>query len=92
MSDAWRLPVTDNYLVIFAFCLPQLENITQDSMDETRRSTGDLPYGGRVVEYDGDDEVFRMEAVPYFDLNHWEIYGGFRSPDIYHRPDLPAAH
>ena len=59
MSDAWRLPATDNYLVIFAFCLPRLENITQDSMDETRRSTGDLPYGGRIVEYDGDDVVFQ---------------------------------
>ena len=92
MSDAWRLPVTDNYLVIFAFCLPRMEGITQDSMDETRRSTGDLPYGGRLVEYDGDDIVFRLEAIPYYDLNHWELYGGFRSPDIYHRPDLPMAH
>ena len=61
-------------------------------MDETRRSTGYLPYGGRMVEHDGDDIVFRMEAIPYFDLNHWELYGGFKNPDIYHGRDLPMAH
>ena len=48
MSDAWRLPVTDNRLVIHAFCIPLLEGLTEDIMDETKRAPDDLPYGGRV--------------------------------------------
>ena len=92
MSDAWRLPLTDNRLVIFAFCLPRLEGFSQDSMDHTSRVVGDLPYGGRVVEYDDDEIVFRVEAVPVFDLMQWEFYCGFRSPDVYHRPEVPTAH
>ena len=85
MSDAWRLPVTDNRLVIFAFCLPMIEGITQDEMDETKRSVGDLPYGGRIVEYKDDEVVFRVDIEDPYDLIQWEVYGGFRSPVIYQK-------
>jgi len=92
MSDAWRLPVTDNHLVIYAFCLPLIEGISQDVMDETKRVVADLPYGGRIVEYAGNDIVFRAEIVDRFDLQQWEVYGGFKSPGIYHESDTAMPH
>ena len=83
MSDAWRLPETDNRLVIFAFCLPLIEGVSQDEMDSTVRVAGDLPYGGRVVEYAGNEVVFRADFKDEHDLMQWEIYGGFRTPRLY---------
>lgn len=83
MSDAWRLPKTDNYLVIHAFCLPRNEGMTEDSMDETRRAPGDFPYGGRVLEFSGDELVLRIDVVDPNDLIQWEVYGGFRAPGLY---------
>ena len=91
MSDAWRLPVTDNRLVIHAFCLPLLEGISEDDMDPTVRVTSDLPYGGRILEYAGDEIVFRADVVDPYELVQWEVYGGFRSPGIYH-PAGEALH
>ena len=85
MSDAWRLPLTDNRLVIHAFCLPLLEGLSEDVMDPTKRATDDMPYGGRILEYAGDEIVFRADVVDAHDLIQWEVYGGFRSPGIYHR-------
>ena len=84
MSDAWHLPATDNRLVIHAFCLPLLEGISEDDMDPTVRVTSDLPYGGRILEYAGDEIVFRADVVDPYELVQWEVYGGFRSPGIYH--------
>ena len=92
MSDAWRLPQTDNRLVIFAFCLPRMEGVSQDPRDETRRYVGDLPYGGRAVEYAGGDVVFQVEIKDEFDLQQWEMYGGFKSSGIYHDPSAIVAH
>lgn len=83
MSDAWRLPETDNRLVIYAFCLPQIEGATQNPMDETKRAPGDFPYGARIEEYAGDDVVFRMEIADEYELQQWEAYGGFKSSSIY---------
>ena len=85
MSDAWRLPETDNRLVIFAFCTPLVEGATQDVMDSTRRATDEFPYGGRVVEYAGDDVVFRAEIEDEHDMMQWEVYGGFKSSGLYQR-------
>lgn len=85
MSDAWRLPLTNNHLVISAFCAPLIQGISQNSMDETRRVVDDLPYGGRVIEYAGKDIIFRAEIVDKYDLLQWEVYGGFKSPGIYHK-------
>ena len=83
MSDAWRLPATDNRLVISAFCTPLIEGATQDIMDHTRRAVDEFPYGGRVIEYAGDEEVFRIEIKDEHDMMQWEVYGGFRSPSLY---------
>ena len=92
MSDAWRLPVTDNRLVIHAFCVPTLPGITIDIMDETKRSIDDLPYGGRILEFDGDEVVFRMEVGDEYELFQWNVYGGFKSPGVYFDPEAPRAH
>ena len=54
-------------------------------MDETKRSVGDLPYGGRIVEYKDDEVVFRVDIEDPYDLIQWEVYGGFRSPVIYQK-------
>ena len=83
MSDAWRLPITDNRLVISAFCSPLLPGLTQDIMDSTKRAGDDLPFGGRIVEYAGDEVVFRADVRDPDELLQWEVYGGFRSPGIY---------
>ncbi|MEO1081715.1 MAG: aryl-sulfate sulfotransferase [Pseudomonadota bacterium] len=83
MSDAWRLPQTNNYLVIHAFCLPRHAGMTEDSMDETRRAPGDFPYGGRILEYSGEDLVLRINVVDPNDLIQWEVYGGFRASGFY---------
>lgn len=83
MSDAWRLPETDNRLLIFAFCAPLHEGLTQDPADETRRYLSDFPYGARIVEYADNDPVFRMEIVDGHDLVQWEAYGGFKTPEMY---------
>ncbi len=94
MSDAWRLPLTGNHLVIYAFCVPLIEGVSLNTMDETKRVIDDLPYGGRVVEYADDSIVFRAEIADPNDLLQWEIYGGFKSPGIYNQPDsaLSSAH
>ena len=83
MSDAWRLPETDNRLVIYAFCAVLDDTLTEDIMDETKRSGDDLPYGGRVVEYAGEQEVFRAEVKDPNEIIQWEVYGGFKSSSIY---------
>jgi len=84
MSDAWRLPKTDNRLVIHAFCTPLLEGLGHNSMDHTKRYTSDLPSGPRILEYTADNEiVFRAEIHDPHDLQQWEAYGGFKSPSIY---------
>jgi len=61
-------------------------------MDETKRVIDDLPYGGRIVEYAGDDIVFRAEIVDPHDLLQWEVYGGFKSPSIYNESDSTVPH
>ena len=86
MSDAWRLPVTNNRLVIHAFCLPLIEGLSEDVMDHTKRVPDDLPYGGRILEYADDEIVFRADVVDKNDLIQWEVYGGFRSAAVYHAP------
>ena len=85
MSDAWRLPKTENHLVIFAFCTPLREGVTQDVMDQTKQSVDELSYGGRMVEYAGEKVVFRVEIKDEYDLLQWEMYGGFRSANMYQK-------
>ena len=87
MSDAWRLPIMDNRLVIHAFCTPLDPELTQDIMDETRRATDDVYIpGGHILEYAGDEVVFQVDFGMEHELFLWTVYGGFRSPDIYHTP------
>ena len=83
MSDASRLPKTDNRLVIHAFCLPRDEGMTEDEMDETRRAPGDFPYGGRILEFSDGEVVLWIDVVDPNDLIQWEVYGGFRNSGLY---------
>ena len=87
MSDAWRLPETDNRLVIHAFCTPLIPGLGEDIMDETRRVTDDIYYpGGHILEFAGDEVVFQVDFGMEHELFQWNVYGGFRSPGIYHTP------
>ncbi|MCY4282172.1 MAG: aryl-sulfate sulfotransferase [Gammaproteobacteria bacterium] len=91
MSDAWRLPKTDNRLVIHAFCVPLIPGLSEDIMDPTKRVTDDIYYpGGHILEYAGDKVVFQVDFGMKHELFQWNVYGGFRSPSIYHTPG--AAH
>lgn len=80
MGDAWRLPKTDNRLVIYAFCVPQAEKLYANGNSDWSF----FPFGGRVVEYNGSSEVFRVEISDPDNIIQWEVYGGFRSPGLYH--------
>jgi len=83
MSDAWRMPVTDNRLVIHAFCVPRVEGLTEDIMDHTRRVAVDFPMGGRILEFDGEEVVCRAKVKDSQEVIQWEVYGGFKSPGLY---------
>ena len=90
MSEAWRLPVTDNRLVVHAFCVAKVEGLTADIMDSSRRAPVDIPWGGRILEYDGDEIVFRTEVKDPYGVIHWTVYGGFKSSGIY--PSAGGTH
>lgn len=75
MGDAWRLPITGNRLVIHAFCVPLDPRLYERQGD----TWSFYPFGGRVLEYEGLQEVFRAEIYDRDDLFQWEIYGGFRT-------------
>jgi len=84
MSEAWRLPITDNRLVFHAYCLPLWPELTEDIMDHTKRAADDLPFpGGPVLEFKGDELVFKLRVKDPDDLIQWEVYGGFRSSSFY---------
>lgn len=90
MSEAWRLPITDNRLVIHAFCVEKVKGLTADIMDSTKRAPVDIPWGGRILEYDGEDVVFRTEIKDPYGIIHWTTYGGFKSSGIY--PSAGGTH
>ncbi|PHS37001.1 MAG: hypothetical protein COA91_11150 [Robiginitomaculum sp.] len=92
MGDAHRLPITDNMLIIDALCVPQIEGISYDQYDTSKRSTDDFPYRPRIREYkrnDTDDNnvnkdmVFNVELYDSDELILWQVYGGMRIPSFY---------
>jgi hypothetical protein len=78
MSDAHRLPVTGNMLVVWAHCLSRRANQGYDSFDPTRDFFNIHPNTARLREYSGagrDDIVFELELSDPTGLMQWGMYG-----------------
>lgn len=74
MGDAHRLERTGNRLVIFAMCVSQKPALYQGK----DRTWNDYPLHGRIIEYDGEEVVFKADIYDKDQLFSWEVYGGFR--------------
>ena len=87
MSEAHRLPETNNVLEINAQCgPPMLEDVTWDPWDLTRPHMSEMHRGGRVREYtrtDPAEVVFELDFTDPAGVLQWEVYGGFRTPSLY---------
>ena len=87
MSEAHRLPVTDNILEINALCIPAgTTDVTWDIWDRSQRYLAEVPHGGRVREFtrtDPAEVVFDVSFRDPHDALAWQVYGGFRTPSLY---------
>ncbi|MFO0449558.1 MAG: aryl-sulfate sulfotransferase [Pseudomonadota bacterium] len=87
MSDAWRLPKTDNILEIAAICSRNRPGMTWNDQDWTRPNPQDqAPNASRVREYtrtSPSEILFEVLVRDPRDLIAWELYGGQRIPALY---------
>lgn len=86
MGDAHRLPRTNNILVAYSLCFPNLKVETFDSMDRSKVHTDDLPTSPRIQELTRTTPprvLFEVWLKPPFDLIQWEVYGVYRMPSLY---------
>ena len=89
MGDAHWLPKTGNYLVVDSICDYRQEGLTQNEFDYSKRHIIDVFSWARVREYggrDSDDVVFEVQVRDKTEVLQWQIFGGFRTPSIYHEP------
>ncbi|MEM8936267.1 MAG: aryl-sulfate sulfotransferase [Pseudomonadota bacterium] len=84
MSEAHRLPQTDNILEINAQCGPiGVEGATWDPWILDKPHIAEMPRGGRVREYTRTspaDVVFEARFEDPSQVINWEVYGGYRTP------------
>ena len=87
MSEAHRLPVTDNILEVNAMCIKAgTENITWDIWDRSKMYLSEVPSAARVREYTRTtppEVVFEVTFDDPLDVLNWAVYGGFRTPSLY---------
>lgn len=87
MSEAHRLPETDNILEINALCQQAgTEDVTWDIWDRSQRYLSEIPHGGRVREYTRTspaEVVFDVSFADPHGVLNWQVYGGFRTPSFY---------
>ena len=87
MSEAHRLPVTDNILEISAMChRPETPNVTWDPWNRSMRHVSEVPHGGRVREYTRTEPaeiVFELDFRDPAGVIAWQVFGGFRTPSLY---------
>jgi hypothetical protein len=97
MSDAQRLPVTGNMLVVWAHCLTRRPNQGYDSFDLSREFFNIIPNTARLREYsrtDQHDIVFELELFDPDGRMQWGMYGAAmiptpnRCPEDCQLPDL----
>jgi len=90
MGDAHWLPKTGNFLVVDSICDYRQEGLTQNEFDYSKRHIIDVFSWARVREYGGRDSnnvVFELEVRDTTEVLQWQIFGGFRTPSIYHTPE-----
>ena len=89
MGDAHRLPKTGNILVVDSICDDRQAGLTQNEWDYSARHVSDVIHWGRVREYGGTDHaevLFELLIHDPDEVLQWQIFGGFRTPDIYWAP------
>jgi len=93
MSEAHRLPTTDHILEISAMChKPLSKDVTWDPRDRSKPHPADIPHGGRVREYTRTkpaEVVFELDFRDPDDVIAWQVYGGFRTPELHIKESKP---
>ena len=79
LGDAYRLPHTGNRLVVFAMC----SRLDPKLLNSPDRTWNDSPFGGRVIEYDGEEIVLRADIHDEDQIIQWEVYRSFRRHWLY---------
>ena len=97
MGDAWRLPKTQNMLVIYGACMttkPGVQAARQgakvvlsDSLMSTKQIPANLlPFHARVVEYTRKAErevVFDVRLQDPLGVLQWQVFGGEKLRSLY---------
>lgn len=88
MSDAHRLPVTGNMLVIWAHCLSHQSGQTYDSYELGKTFFNSLPNPSRLREYGrkNNDIVFELHMYDPHEILQWGMYGGLVTYAPCHKP------
>ena len=92
MSEAHRLPKTDNILEINALCAKAgMKGITWDPWDMSKRHQSELPRGAKVREYTREsvpEIVWSLHFKDDDEVLQWEVFGGLRTPSLYYHHGL----
>lgn len=88
MGDAWRLPRSDNMLVIYGACMTMRPNITLSDLEIGPNAipVNMLPYHSRVVEFTRTvpaRKVFDLRLEDPHQLVSWQIFGGEKVTSLY---------
>ena len=87
MSEAHRLPLTDNMLEINALCQRVgKKSVTWDIWDRSKPYVSELPHGGRVREFTRTSPAQTVLDISFKDeggVLNWQVYGGFHMADFY---------
>jgi hypothetical protein len=86
MGDAWRLPTTDNILVIYPMCLRNRPGMSWNDNSGLPSPEDQAPNASRIREYrrtSAREIVFEVTVRDPNDLVQWELYGGQRIESLY---------
>ena len=88
MGDAWRLPKTDNMLVIFGACIDMRPGVAISDLQIGPKSVpaNMLHQHSRVVEYTREkapQKVFDLRLEDPHQLVMWQTFGGEKVPSLY---------
>ena len=87
MGDAARLPKTNNMLVVHSMCIAMRPGLSLNENEPGKDFTGLFPdQGPRVQEFTRTtptEIVYDVRIRDPEDVISWQIFGGFRTPDLY---------
>jgi len=95
MGDAWRLPRTDNMLVIFGACIDMRPGVTISDLQIGPKMipANMLPQHSRIVEYTRETparKVFDLRFEDPYQLVQWQTFGGEKLASLYPHGMLAA--